>query len=191
MWARRNIGRPLCDESVLIITLVRGTSRDAFADTYDKLSVYQQISFPNPAIFPLVCPRPSAGREQRYVRRGSLCSSRSRYSLSFPRTCYVHVYYTVVREHTRRLSRAQRPLSRAKGRTILLNKVDTANGNVGVRCLLVGINGIAFSFFYLYSPSPRSRFDRERGLLPRADVRRVFKLSTGRCKNILYLENPH
>lgn len=60
MWARRNIGRPLCDESVLIITLVRGTSRDAFADTYDKLSVYQQISFPNPAIFPLVCPRPSA-----------------------------------------------------------------------------------------------------------------------------------
>lgn len=58
--ARRNIGRPLCDESVLIITLVRGTSRDAFADTYDKLSVYQQISFPNPAIFPLVCPRPSA-----------------------------------------------------------------------------------------------------------------------------------
>lgn len=42
-----NIGRTLCDESVLIITLVRETSRDAFADTYDKLSVYQQISFPN------------------------------------------------------------------------------------------------------------------------------------------------
>lgn len=52
-WSKR----ALCDESVLIITLVRETSRDAFADTYDKLSVYQQISFPNPAIFPLVCPR--------------------------------------------------------------------------------------------------------------------------------------
>lgn len=69
VWARRNIGRAHCDESVLIITLVRGTSRDAFADTYDKLSVYQQISFPNPAIFPLVYPRPSRERASRALRR--------------------------------------------------------------------------------------------------------------------------
>lgn len=68
--ARRNIGRAHCDESVLIITLVRGTSRDAFADTYDKLSVYQQISFPNPAIFPLVYPRPSGESAPRALRRG-------------------------------------------------------------------------------------------------------------------------
>lgn len=34
----------------------------------------------------------------------------------------------------------------AKGRTILFNKVDTANGNVGVRCLLVGINGDTLLF---------------------------------------------
>lgn len=67
--ARRNIGRAHCDESVLIITLVRGTSRDAFADTYDKLSVYQQISFPNPAIFPLVYPRPSG--EHRATARSA------------------------------------------------------------------------------------------------------------------------
>jgi len=69
VWARRNIGRAHCDESVLIITLVRGTSRDAFADTYDKLSVYQQISFPNPAIFPLVYPRPSG--EHRATARSA------------------------------------------------------------------------------------------------------------------------
>lgn len=67
--ARRNIGRAHCDESVLIITLVRGTSRDAFADTYDKLSVYQQISFPNPAIFPLVYPRPSRESTARATAR--------------------------------------------------------------------------------------------------------------------------
>ena len=50
-------------ESVLIITLVRGTRSEEMRSpdtTYDKLSVYQQISFPNlpPDIFPLVCPRP-------------------------------------------------------------------------------------------------------------------------------------
>lgn len=91
--ARRNIGRAHCDESVLIITLVRGTSRDAFADTYDKLSVYQQISFPNPAIFPLVYPRPSG--EHRALRPAS------RYSLPF--AC-VHV---CISGRSARLSRAQ------------------------------------------------------------------------------------
>lgn len=78
VWARRNIGRAHCDESVLIITLVRGTSRDAFADTYDKLSVYQQISFPNPAIFPLVYPCPTG--ESTAPRRAW---PTSRYSLLF------------------------------------------------------------------------------------------------------------
>lgn len=81
VWARRNIGRAHCDESVLIITLVRGTSRDAFADTYDKLSVYQQISFPNPAIFPLVYPRPSGESVPRALRRDR--EPTSRYSLPF------------------------------------------------------------------------------------------------------------
>jgi len=94
--ARRNIGRAHCDESVLIITLVRGTSRDAFADTYDKLSVYQQISFPNPAIFPLVYPRPLG--EHRALRRAR---PTSRYSLPF--TC-THV---CISGRSARLSRAQ------------------------------------------------------------------------------------
>lgn len=139
--ARRNIGRPLCDESVLIITLVRGTSRDAFADTYDKLSVYQQISFPNPAIFPLVCPRPSA--ENNALRsRGTPLAPASRYTLSFPP--YTQRVHTAVNIPAT-VACMQRPAMTAKGRTILLNKVDTANGNVGVRCLLAGINGIAFS----------------------------------------------
>lgn len=144
VWARRNIGRPLCDESVLIITLVRGTSRDAFADTYDKLSVYQQISFPNPAIFPLVCPRPSAENNATYTT-GSLCSS----IVVFPflsRTSYVLCTRVHHRPWIPETVACTTPAMTAKGRTILLNKVDTANGNVGVRCLLVGINGIAFSF---------------------------------------------
>lgn len=149
--ARRNIGRPLCDESVLIITLVRGTSRDAFADTYDKLSVYQQISFPNPAIFPLVCPRPSA--ENNALRsRGTPLAPASCYTLSFP-PCTQRVHAAVNTPAT--VACMQRPAMTAKGRTILLNKVDTANGNVGVRCLLAGINGIAFSF-----RSPRVLPDR-------------------------------
>lgn len=130
MWARRNIGRPLCDESVLIITLVRGTSRDAFADTYDKLSVYQQISFPNPAIFPLVCPRPSA-REQRYAR----ASDRG---IPFPLPAYVCTYTRVYTRPTPvvRDCRVHKSAMTAKGRTLLSNKLDTGNRNVGIDCLV-------------------------------------------------------
>lgn len=68
------------------------------------------------------------------------------YTLSFPpcmhTTPCVHTAVNVPAT----VACMQRPAMTAKGRTILLNKVDTANGNVGVRCLLAGINGIAFSF---------------------------------------------
>lgn len=40
-----------------------------------------------------------------------------------------------------------------------MNKVDTANGNVAVRCLLAGINGVAFSFLF-----PRFRFRSNRAI---------------------------
>lgn len=68
------------------------------------------------------------------------------YTLSFPpcmhTTPCVHTAVNVPAT----VACMQRPAMTAKGRTILLNKVDTANGNVGIRCLLAGINGIVFSF---------------------------------------------
>lgn len=98
VWARRNIGRAHCDESVLIITLVRGTSRDAFADTYDKLSVYQQISFPNPAIFPLVYPCPT----------GESPTARLANVAVFPSfRVYIHTCVYIYPVAVRGLSRAQ------------------------------------------------------------------------------------
>lgn len=74
------------------------------------------------------------------------------YTLSFPpcmhTTPCVHTAVNVPAT----VACMQRPAMTAKGRTILLNKVDTANGNVGIRCLLAGINGIAFSFRSLRVP---------------------------------------
>lgn len=47
-----------------------------------------------------------------------------------------------------------------------MNKVDTANGNVAVRCLLAGINGIAFSFLLSVPTCFRSN--------PRFRIRAMF-----------------
>lgn len=133
VWARRNIGRAHCDESVLIITLVRGTSRDAFADTYDKLSVYQQISFPNPAIFPLVYPCPTGERAPRRAW------PTSRYSLLFA-FIYTRVY-TYIRSRCADC-RVHKSAMTAEGRAFLPNKVGERNRNVGINEFIRSLSGI-------------------------------------------------
>lgn len=129
--ARRNIGRAHCDESVLIITLVRGTSRDAFADTYDKLSVYQQISFPNPAIFPLVYPRPS-GEHRATARSANVAVFPSFHGV------YTCVYLAAVRD-----CRVHKSAMTAEGRAFLPNKVGERNRNVGINEFIRRLSGIA------------------------------------------------
>jgi len=133
----------LCDESVLIITLVRGTSRDAFADTYDKLSVYQQISFPNPAIFPLVYPRPSAEKYRYAVRRDRadvavfpsfrLCTS----------TCVYPAAVAAAGGGRGRGCRVHKSAMTAEGRAFLPNKLGGRNRNVGINEFIRSLSATA------------------------------------------------